>query len=85
MDEIARTIPPPTTPRSHILSTAPWDDPSAWSDKLLWHHKDLNTGDFLVDDRTHNGADRFRGERVHFGTRGFEDWAAVTAYLLARA
>ncbi|MEI6388406.1 MAG: hypothetical protein WCQ50_17440 [Spirochaetota bacterium] len=47
----------------YILSTAPWNNPSAWSDKLLWvkrhigesahkrliitHHKDLNRGDYL--------------------------------------
>jgi len=86
---------------AYVLSTAPWENPSAWSDKLLWikrhlgelahkrliltHHKDLNLGDFLVDDRTKNGAERFRGEHVHFGTERFPDWRAVTEYLLARA
>ena len=51
----------------YILSTAPWENPSAWSDKLIWvkenlgasaykrliltHHKNLNKGDFLIDDR----------------------------------
>ncbi len=86
---------------SYVLSTAPWENPSAWSDKLLWiqrhlgqaaykrliltHHKNLNAGDFLVDDRTKNGADRFPGEHIHFGTERFPDWRAVTEYLLARA
>ena len=58
---------------TYILSTSPWENPSAWSDKLNWvkkhlgkhaykrliltHHKDLNRGDFLVDDRLKNGAD----------------------------
>lgn len=86
---------------TYVLSTAPWENPSAWSDKLLWvkrhlgalaykrliltHHKDLNAGDFLVDDRTKNGVERFRGEHIHFGTARFPDWPAVTAYLLARA
>ena len=86
---------------AYVLSTAPWENPSAWSDKLLWvkrhlgpaahkrliltHHKDLNAGDFLVDDRTHNGAERFRGEHIHFGTPRFPDWATVLAYLLERA
>ncbi len=52
---------------TYVLSTSPWENPSAWSDKLLWvtrhlgkaahkrpimtHHKNLNVGDFLVDDR----------------------------------
>ncbi len=90
---------------TYVLSTAPWDNPTAWSDKLLWirrhfgdgpdspaykrlilsHHKNLNAGDFLVDDRTRNGADRFRGEHIHFGQPGFENWPAVTAYLLSRS
>jgi len=85
---------------AYVLSTAPWENPSAWSDKLLWvkrhlgpsaykrliltHHKDLNVGDFLVDDRTKNGVERFRGEHIHFGTARFPDWASVVAYLLAR-
>ena len=90
---------------TYILSTAPWDNPSAWSDKVRWvrqhlgdgpasplykrlilsHHKNLNAGDFLVDDRTKSGADRFRGEHVHFGQPGFEDWPTVMTYLLDRA
>lgn len=85
---------------TYVLSTAPWENPSAWSDKLLWirrhlpksaykrlilsHHKDLVVGDFLVDDRLKNGVERFRGEHLHFGTPRFPDWRAVRAYLLAR-
>lgn len=86
---------------TYLLSTAPWDNPSAWTDKLLWvkehlgehaykrlilsHHKHLNAGDFLVDDRLKNGADRFTGEHIHFGTAKFPDWPSVVAYLGARA
>lgn len=82
---------------TYILSTAPWDNPSAWSDKLLWvkkhlgsaghkrlilsHHKHLNAGDYLVDDRTKNGADRFTGTLLQFGTADFPDWNSVTNYL----
>jgi len=85
---------------TYILSTAPWKNRSAWSDKLLWvkkhigqnahkrlilsHHKNLNDGHFLVDDRTKNGVDRFRGEHIHFATSMFPDWGAVTNYLKAR-
>jgi 5'-nucleotidase len=84
----------------YILSTAPWDNPSAWSDKLRWvkaylgqtaykrliltHHKDLNRGDFLVDDRNKHGADRFVGEWIHFGSCNFPDWPSVVKYLLAK-
>jgi 5'-nucleotidase len=82
---------------TYILSTAPWENPSAWSDKLLWvknhignaaykrlilsHHKNLNDGAFLIDDRTKNGADKFTGEHIHFGTNKFPDWKAVLVYL----
>lgn len=83
---------------TYILSTAPWANPSAWSDKLRWvkqylgkpaykrlilsHHKNLNDGHYLVDDRTKNGADRFRGEHIHFGTERFPDWETVVSYLV---
>ena len=82
---------------TYILSTAPWDNDTAWSDKLLWvkkhlgevaykrlilsHHKNLCTGDFLIHDRTKNGADKFCGEHIHFGTERFPDWCSVVKYL----
>jgi 5'-nucleotidase len=82
---------------TYILSTSPWGNPSAWSDKLLWvkrylgeiahkrlilsHHKHLNSGDFLIDDRTKNGADRFLGEHILFGSDEFPDWPSVVDYL----
>jgi 5'(3')-deoxyribonucleotidase len=85
---------------TYILSTAPWKNPSSWSDKLHWvqkflgdpahkrlilsHHKNLNLGDFLVDDRTKNGADRFQGEHIHFGTERFPGWPEVLRHLLDR-
>jgi 5'-nucleotidase len=83
---------------TYILSTAPWKNPSAWSDKLLWvkkylgesaykrliisHHKDLNKGDYLIDDREKNGAKDFEGELILFGSEKFKDWIAVKNYLL---
>lgn len=51
---------------------------------LFSHHKHLNVGDYLVDDRpTKRGADRFTGELIHFGSPEFADWGAVTQYLVA--
>ncbi|WP_210422566.1 hypothetical protein [Cryobacterium sp. BB307] len=91
---------------TYILSTAPWDNPSAWHDKVEWvrkhlgfasdavaykrlilsHHKNLNRGDFLVDDRDRNGADQFEGEWLHFGPGAkYPTWKSVTEYLLSRA
>ena len=85
----------------YILSTAPWLNPTAGSDKLLWvhkhfgkdkesmfykrlilsHHKNLNKGEYLIDDRTNNGAGEFAGELIQFGSDRFPSWDAVVEYL----
>lgn len=85
---------------TYILSTAPWKNPSAWSDKLVWvqkylgetaykrliltHHKNLNRGDFLIDDRTKHGVPLFQGKHIHFGSVEFPDWPTVVTYLRDR-
>ena len=72
-----------------ILSTAPWKNPSAWSDKVEWvtkylddvfhkrliisHHKDLCQGDYLIDDRGN--------EWIEFGSEQFPNWESVLKYL----
>jgi len=82
---------------TYILSTAPWENPLAWNDKLIWvkknlgdisnkrlilsHHKNLLRGDFLVDDRPNNGAAEFEGKWIHFGNDEFPNWKAVEKYL----
>ena len=82
----------------YILGTAPWQNPSAWSDKLEWvqkylgdlaykklilsHNKNLNIGDYLIDDRLANGASEFKGEHIHFGKKPFTDWGFVLSYLV---
>ena len=83
---------------TYILSTAPWKNPTALNEKLQWvkkylgdyaykrliltHHKNLNKGDYLIDDRTKNGAAEFEGEHIHFGAGKFSDWDSVLNYLL---
>ena len=82
----------------YVLSTAPWKNPSAWSDKARWiqqyfgdgqdgvfykrliisHHKNLNRGEYLIDDRENNGAKDFSGELLLFGSERFPDWNKVT-------
>ena len=80
----------------YILSTAPWENPSAWSDKLIWvkkyigkiahkklilsHNKNLNKGDLLIDDRIANGAGDFKGELIRFGSEKFPNWDSVINY-----
>ena len=49
---------------------------------IISHHKDLNQGDFLIDDREKNGAKDFNGELIQFGSSRFPDWPAVVKYLL---
>ena len=67
----------------YIASTAPWDNPESASDKRYWienhfgdlfkkkmvitHLKNMLIGDYLIDDRTKNGAGEFKGELLHFG------------------
>lgn len=81
-----------------ILSTAPWRNPSAWSDKVKWvsqylddvfhkriiitHRKDLIEGDYLIDDCGKNGTSEFKGEWIQFGSERFPDWNAVVDYLM---
>ena len=83
---------------TYILSTAPWKNSSGWSDKNEWvkkylgdvaykrlilsHHKNLNNGDYLIDDRLANGANFFKGEHIHFLSDKFPDWESVCSYLL---
>jgi CheY-like chemotaxis protein len=77
----------------YILSTAPWGNPSAWTDKLNWvkthlgeparkrlilsHQKDLLRGDYIIDDSTKNGVAEFQGKHIQIGTEPCKDWPAV--------
>jgi 5'-nucleotidase len=83
---------------TYVLSTSPWENDTAASDKVRWvkkhlgqaahkrlilsHNKHLNKGDYIIDDRTKNGVDKFEGEHIHFGQEKFPDWEAVCEYLL---
>lgn len=80
-----------------VLSTAPWNNPSAWTDKRLWlekhfgdifrkklilsHRKDLLMGDYLIDDMDTQYTRAFRGEWLWFGGGIYIDWNAVTQCL----
>ena len=66
----------------YVLSTAPWKNPLAWAEKVLWiqtwfpdifykkviisHNKHLNKGDYLIDDSPRNGAEHFAGKWIPF-------------------
>jgi len=84
----------------YILSTAPWENSSAWSDKPKWvkkhlgdkawkrlilsHHKNLNRGDFLVDDRDANGAGEFTGTLIKFVPH-VTSWPELVEELISQA
>ena len=85
-----------------LLSSAPWNNLSSWTHKREWvgkylpklerkrlilsHRKDLNRGDYLVDDRHHNGAAGFGNFPnqmwIHFGSQEFPDWETVLEFLM---
>ncbi len=78
------------------LNPSAWKDKIEWIQKyfgkdedsvlykrlIISHHKNLNAGDYLIDDRTKNGASEFKGEHIHFGTVKFPNWEVVLEYLL---
>jgi len=87
----------------YIATAAPWGNPDSATDKRYWieehfgrmfrkrmvisHLKHLLVGDYLIDDRTANGAGEFglasgRGQHIHFGTDEFPNWKSVLDYLL---
>ena len=80
----------------YILSTPVWAAPNNWIDKRLWiekhfpafkkrlilsHHKNLCVGDYLIDDRIKNGAGKFTGKQILFGSLKFPNWSTVIDYL----
>jgi 5'-nucleotidase len=82
---------------TYILSTPPWSNPDAWSEKRIWvqqylgdsakkklilcHNKGLVIGDYLIDDRIANGVADFKGEHIHFGTEQFPGWKETLIHL----
>jgi len=88
-----------------IATSAPWGNPVSASDKRFWiedhfgklfhkkmfvtHRKDLLMGDYLIDDRTKNGAGEFSGELLQFGMNWetgevgpYPNWESILEYLL---
>ena len=82
----------------YFLSTAPWSNINAPSEKRVWvekhlgeyafkklilsHNKGLLKGDYLIDDRIANGVEDFEGEHIHFGSKEFPNWKAILEYLI---
>ena len=78
----------------YFLSTAPWDNPEAWTHKRLWIAKYFDEKlirkrlilshhkHLLIDDRRFNGASEFQGIWLEFGSQKFADWEAVLSYIM---
>lgn len=81
----------------YILTSSPWDNNTAASEKIEWvkkyfgdllkkrviisHNKQLCIGDYLIDDTKRNGADKFIGEHIWFGY-DYKNWDEVLKYLM---
>lgn len=82
----------------YFLSTPMYAVPKSYEGKRIWleehfgelakkrliltHRKDLVIGDYLIDDRTRNGAGEFTGKHLHFGTPDCPNWDYVLKYLV---
>ena len=81
----------------YLLTSSPWKSMGATEAKQRWvmkylgasadkriivsHNKNLMIGDYLIDNRTANGAGEFKGELIQFGTEKYPDWNSVLNYL----
>ena len=81
----------------YLLTSSPWKSMGATEAKQRWvmkylgdsadkrmivsHNKNLMIGEYLIDDRTANGAGEFKGELIQFGTEKYPDWNSVLNYL----
>jgi 5'-nucleotidase len=81
---------------THIISSPPWKNPSAWTDKLEWvnihlgdaahhrltftHHKELLRGDFLIDGINTTELDEFQGTHIEFDAKT-SNWADIVLWL----
>jgi 5'(3')-deoxyribonucleotidase len=82
----------------YIATACPWGNPEGATDKRYWieehfgnlfhkkmvitHLKHMLIGDYLIDDRTANGAGEFTGKHIHFNTNDYPNWESVLNELL---
>ncbi len=79
----------------YFLTAVPWEDVSAWGDKILWlkkhlgpqaltrlivtTHRNLSDGDYLITHKTRQEK-QFSGELVLLETMKYPNWDAVARY-----
>ena len=55
--------------------------PNVYKNVIFSHHKDLNRGDYLIDDSIKNGAAKFIGEHIQIHSDKFPAWNDVMTYI----
>ena len=83
----------------YFLTTIPWSNPNAFIEKLEWikeyfptayknvitsHHKNLNCGEYLIDDSDKNGANEFNGKHIKIHSNEFPTWTSVVDYIFEK-
>lgn len=83
----------------YILTSASWSNPGSYVEKIEWineyipnakkrvifsNQKNLNIGDYLIDDRSVKGAAEFTGKWIQFGSPEFPDWKSIVKYLTTK-
>jgi len=59
------------------------DKKSVFYKKVVFSHtKNLLKGDYLIDDRTKNGAAQFEGKLIQFGSADYPNWKSILDALL---
>ena len=81
----------------YFLTTVPRKNPLGYVDKSDWiaknfpnlfgkmitsKYKNLNVGDYLIDDRLVNGTLEFSGNFLHFGSDTFPNWKTVYKFIV---
>jgi len=81
----------------YLLTAPSIMNPLCYTEKRLWiennlgfravnqliisPHKNLNKGDYLIDDYTEGrGQEDFEGELIHFGSEAFRNWKAIKTH-----
>ena len=85
----------------YILSAPSEHNPLSYTEKRIWienhlgfdmvnklilsSHKNLNKGDYLIDDYTEGkGQERFEGQLINFGSDEFPNWNKVKDYFIRK-
>ena len=69
---------------TYILSTSPWDNPTALQDKQDWVKKYIRESAKKRLIFSHHKNLKFEGKHIHFGYEPFINWFDVLDYLISK-